>query len=514
MPTIPVHRAQVRHQRTRGRSRVTPADRRYRANDRARAPGRLPHPAGGARAVAARRARRPAWREGLDTLRAAVVTEPGRLRVIGAVLAGLVVLFGALAAWQVDARGDAARAVTGRSQPLSSDAAEIYRSLTAADATAASAFLVQGPEPPALREDFDRDLAHASGLLVKAAAPSGGSDAARAQIDRLVRDLPRYTGLVESARANNRQGLPLGSAYLRHANALMSTRLLPAADELYRTQRNQLTADYTHARAWPWVALGAGVLALAALAWAQHRTYRWTNRVFNLGLLAATAATAAALVWLAAGHAVVRSGLGESDRHGARSLRVLGEARIAVLQARGSENLALVARGAVVRESPPHQGQDAYEVDYDERMRALLGTVSAAHPPAPRPAGCWAPGPAAGRRRGGARAARRGDPRRAGVAAPTRGGQAGQRGGRVRRGVGEGHRRAGQHRRVLRAGERRADPGDSARTAGVRAGRGRRARPGGRAARGRRGTGAGRRREHGARRGSQARGVTVKGARG
>ncbi|GAA4687842.1 hypothetical protein [Streptomyces youssoufiensis] len=326
-------------------------------------------------------ARRPAWREGLDTLRAAAVTEPGRLRAIGAVLAALVVLFGALAAWQVDARTDAARAVTGRSQPLSSDAAEIYRSLAAADATAASAFLVEGPEPPALREDFDRDLAHASKLLVKAAASSGGSGAARAQIDRLVRDLPRYAGLVESARANNRQGLPLGGAYLRHANALMSAELLPAADALYRTQSDQLTADYADARAWPWVAFGAGALALAALAWAQHRTYRRTNRVFNLGLLAATAATAVALVWLAVGHAVVRSGLGESDRHGARSLRVLGEARIAVLQARGNENLVLVARGAVVRESPPEKGQDAYEVGYDERMRALLGTAPASDAP-------------------------------------------------------------------------------------------------------------------------------------
>lgn len=47
--------------------------------------------------------RRTAWAEGLDELRAAATTEPGRLRVIGAVLALLVVLFGAVTAWQVAA---------------------------------------------------------------------------------------------------------------------------------------------------------------------------------------------------------------------------------------------------------------------------------------------------------------------------------------------------------------------------------------------------------------------------
>src|SRR5690606_23815931 len=66
--------------------------------------------------------RRTAFAEGLDQLRAAATTEPGRLRIIGAVLALLVVAFGAVTAWQVNDRATAADSVLNRSQPISSDA--------------------------------------------------------------------------------------------------------------------------------------------------------------------------------------------------------------------------------------------------------------------------------------------------------------------------------------------------------------------------------------------------------
>ncbi|MGP8301735.1 hypothetical protein ACTPOK_28200 [Streptomyces inhibens] len=313
--------------------------------------------------------RRPAWAEGLDELRAAATTEPGRLRVIGAVLALLVVLFGAVTAWQISDRAAAADDVVERSQPLTADAASIYRSLADADTTAAGGFLAGGEESKATRERYGTDIATAAELLTKASQSTRGSDGAGAQIARISRQLPRYTGLVETARANNRQGLPLGGAYLRYANEQMRTELLPAARALYDAETDRLAADYDEAKAWPWFALAAGVLAIGALGWAQRRHYRRTNRVFNRGLLAATAASVAVLLWLVAGHAVARTGLTASYEHGARSLRVLNEARIDALQARGDENLTLVARGAVLTEGQ----QDFYEAGFRSGMKDLAG---------------------------------------------------------------------------------------------------------------------------------------------
>ncbi|WP_420823461.1 hypothetical protein [Streptomyces natalensis] len=322
---------------------------------------------GGGSAPAPRR--RTAWADGLDELRAAAVTEPGRLRMIGAVLALLVLVFGAATAWQVADRAAAADDVVGRSQPLSADAARIYRSLADADTTAAGGFLAGGEESRATRARYDHDLATAARLLVRASAGTPESDRAGEQIARLNSTLPQYAGLIETARTDNRQGLPLGGAYLRYANGRMRGELLPAARALYDAENDRLAADYDAAKTWPWGALVAGAAALAALAWAQRRHYRRTNRVFNRGLVAATAAALAVLVWLVTGHALARSGLSASYDRGARSLRVLNEARIDALQARGDENLTLVARGAVLT---PDQ-KDFYEVGFRKGMTDLAG---------------------------------------------------------------------------------------------------------------------------------------------
>ncbi|BCK71212.1 hypothetical protein Srufu_051650 [Streptomyces libani subsp. rufus] len=313
--------------------------------------------------------RRTAWAEGLDELRAAATTEPGRLRVIGAVLALLVVLFGVVTAWQVADRAAAAEDVVEHSQPLTADAASLYRSLADADTTAAAGFLAGGEESRATRGRYAADIRTASALLVKASANSAGSDGAGAQIAKLNGGLPRYTGLVETARANNRQGLPLGGAYLRYAHEQMRTELLPAARALYDAETDRLAGDYATAEARPWWALAAGVVALGALGWAQRRHYRRTNRVFNRGLLAATAASLVVLGWLVAGHTVARAELTGSYEHGARSLRVLNEARIAALRARGDENLTLVARGAVLTDGR----QDFYEAGFRAGMTELAG---------------------------------------------------------------------------------------------------------------------------------------------
>ncbi|MFF4569053.1 hypothetical protein [Streptomyces sp. NPDC001410] len=314
--------------------------------------------------------RRTAFVEGVEQVRAAATTEPGRLRIIGAVLALLVVAFGAVTAWQASERAAAADDVLHRSQPLSSGAAGIYRSLADANTAASSGFLAGGQESADSRDRYEKDIRTAAAGLVTAAAnaePGSPSEATIAELNRL---LPEYKGLIERARTYNRQGYPVGGAYLRYANEKMQKEMLPAAEDLYTKENQRLDADYGDATPYPWVAIALGVLALAALGWAQHRTYRRTNRLLNHGLVAATAATAVVLLWLVVGHAVARSGLNGSYDHGIRSLKVLHDARIASLKARGNENLSLVARGA---ETVTVGGQtyDAYYYDFDKDMTVL-----------------------------------------------------------------------------------------------------------------------------------------------
>ncbi|MFE6662779.1 hypothetical protein ACFVFH_04325 [Streptomyces sp. NPDC057697] len=303
-----------------------------------------------------------------DKVRAAATTEPGRLQIIGAVLALLVVAFGAVTAFEIADRASAADDVVGRSQPLSADAAAVYRSLADADTAAASGFLAGAQEPRDLHDRYEKDIREASRLLVKAAANTDASTESGHEITTLNEELPRYTGLIERARANNRQGLPLGGAYIRYANQRMSKVLLPAAERLYAAETGRLGEDSDAARARPYLSLALGVVALAALFWMQRRNYRRTNRVFNHGLLVATAASTVVLLWLAVGHTVARSELHGADANGQQSLDVLNHARIDSLKARANENLTLVARGAVLTADGQH---DKYETDYTADMKAL-----------------------------------------------------------------------------------------------------------------------------------------------
>lgn len=321
-------------------------------------------------------AHRGAWAEGKDRLRTAATTEPGRLQIIGAVLAALVVAFGAVTAFEISDRASAADDVVSRSQPLSADAASIYRSLADADTAASSGFLAGAEEPRAARERYQKDIALASRLLVKAAANTDSSSESGRQIAALNERLPRYTGVIETARSYNRQGLPLGGAYLRFANEQMTRDLLPAAQKLYDAETARLDQDDDDARFWPLLSLAVGVVALAALVWAQRRNYQRTNRVFNHGLLAATAAATVGLLWLAVGHTVARAELNAAEVHGQKSLKVLNDARISSLKARANENLTLVARGAVLTDDGK---SDKYETDYTTGMKKLGDGLSEAH---------------------------------------------------------------------------------------------------------------------------------------
>lgn len=301
-------------------------------------------------------------------------TPTGRLGAAALALAVLVVVFGALTAWQVAQRAAAAKDVVQHSQPLSNDAAELFRSLADADTTAATGFLQAGDETAAVRARYDQDIATASELLTKAAAQTATGDPGQHWITAIDAQLPVYTQLVSTAQADNRLGYPLGGAYLSYASATMQSTdakqsdstMLGEAQKLYDAETAQLHRDYAHAKAFPWAAVVLGVLTLVALVWAQLRLFNRTNRVFNVGLATASLLAVAALVWTTAGQTLAAGHLSDGNRRGSAPLQLLDEARITALQCRGAENLNLVARGSTT--------------DYETSWTALSAQLRAALP--------------------------------------------------------------------------------------------------------------------------------------
>lgn len=285
-------------------------------------------------------------------------TTPGKLRLLLIALVLACLAWGALAAFDVNQYSSAATGVVATGEPLTLDAQHIYQDLSDASDTEATAFLSGGLEPFSLRDRYLADINGAAAAIESASRDNSSKD-----LVTLSTDLPVYTGEIETARADNRLGYPLGAAYLREATALMRNTLLPAAEGLYTTETKSLTVTSAQATGLP-LAVVTIVIGLAIVV-VLYRTSRWltrrTNRVLNFGLLAAALAALVSLVWLAVVYTGARGDLLTAQARGSVPVEALARADIVALQAHADESLTLI----------DDTGNDSYQADYLNQQKAL-----------------------------------------------------------------------------------------------------------------------------------------------
>ncbi|WP_328406923.1 hypothetical protein [Nocardia sp. NBC_00403] len=295
-------------------------------------------------------ARNSAVREHLDpaNLRSFAQSSPGRLIAIGLVLIGLCLAAGVVSAVTVNERQQALDILLDDTEPDAQSAQRLYTTLSIADAAASTAFIAGGLEPEAVRDRYSQALGEASSELV---IQSGPASMTSADPDTRLRTgiatgLPVYAGLIETARANNRSGYPVGAAYLSEASNQMQTTLLPMAQELQDHRSGAVDAAQRHHARPPWPAIVLLILALAFLVWAQIELAKRWHRVVNPGLLLASAAMVTLLAWtVAAGSISAVSMINGRDGAAVPASR-LTESRIVTQQARSAETLKLVRRDA------------------------------------------------------------------------------------------------------------------------------------------------------------------------
>ena len=313
-----------------------------------------------------------------------LTTTPGRLRLLVGGLVLLSLAWGALAAFTASQYTAAASSVVTVREPLSLDAQQIYSRLSDANDAAATAFLTGGLEPAATRQRYLADIAAASSGIEKATAQGGaGSGAAAQDLTVLAQDLPTYEGEIETARANNRIGYPLGAAYLREASGLMRGTLLPAAENLYATENASLSGTNAQATGGPLIGVAVG--SALAVGLALYLGSRWlrgrTNRVFNVGLLAAGIVVALSTGWLVLAFAGARSDLLTAQARGLATVQAVAQVSIATQEAHADESLTLIDNAG---DDP---SDDSYQPDYLAKQQdlgpglgpgSLLGAAAAA----------------------------------------------------------------------------------------------------------------------------------------
>jgi len=281
----------------------------------------------------------------LVSMRQFGTTTPGKFLIIGLLLFVSCVSFGWYAAYSLDHRTNLLQNTIDSSEPIAESSQVLYSSLSIADAAANSSFISGGLAPQDLRDRYTTAIATAAQALVHSASGTIENPQTQSDLNVLAAQLPVYTGLVETARTNNRLANPVGSAYLGEASNLMQSVILPAAERLYE-QRSAAISDTKNNFTRPlWGVYISVTLLLLALLATHGYVARRSRRIINLGLLVAIAAIVVSLLWVLIGGVLSVSSTSEAENSGARPLHDLTTIRNLTQQARSDETLALARLG-------------------------------------------------------------------------------------------------------------------------------------------------------------------------
>jgi hypothetical protein len=222
----------------------------------------------------------------------------------------------------------------------------IQSTLFRADALATTAFLTGGLEPPEQRAAYDEAIETVTRQITEAAEAQPADREALADLSAAVTD---YNATIAQARANNRQGFPVGAEYLRTASTgLRDTSVegsaIPIAKALVAA--NAERAEDELGAQHPFLILLPGLVALGLLFWVNRRLAQRFRRRINLGV-AAAALTVAALTVVAVVVAVVQAGNNNDLEGGSyRASYRESTARTAANDAKANESLRLISRGS------------------------------------------------------------------------------------------------------------------------------------------------------------------------
>lgn len=270
-------------------------------------------------------------------------TTPGRILTIGFVLSALVVGSAFATSTTVNDRQDALTTVLNHTEPLSFAAGQLYTTLSIADAAAATAFIA-GTEPQPVRQRYEQAITDAAVAVTRAS--SGLTDEPMVQLlGRVNARLAEYTGLVETARTNNRAGNPVGSSYLSEASSLMQQQILPDAQRLYEVTTSRVDTDTTASTRIPGPVIAVVLATLLFGVFANRWMAKRTRRRVNLGFVAGGLAVLIMLIWVGTALVISTADSRSAKNTAAESLKTVTSLAITAQQARADETLSLIRRG-------------------------------------------------------------------------------------------------------------------------------------------------------------------------
>jgi hypothetical protein len=272
-----------------------------------------------------------------------ISTTPGRILTIGIVLAALGVSSAFATATTINHRQQVLTTVLNHTEPLSFAAGRLYTTLSVADAAAATAFIAQA-EPWPVRMRYEQAITDAAVAVTRAS--SGLDDQPLVQLlGKINAELAVYTGLIEIARTNNREGNPVGSSYLSEASGLMQATILPDAARLYQATSERVDSETTASTHFPAPVILVVATTLVFGLFSHRWLARHTRRRINPGLVVGALGILVMVVWVGTALTISTTASRSAKDTAAESLKTVTSVAITAQQARADETLSLIRRG-------------------------------------------------------------------------------------------------------------------------------------------------------------------------
>ncbi|MFP7365959.1 hypothetical protein SFC07_09335 [Corynebacterium callunae] len=277
-----------------------------------------------------------------------ITTSPGKITLMTVVISLAIMAAGYAMSVSSDSRQARLDELITNAEPVSYNAHVLYTSLSVADTTATTGFVQAGVESPTNRVRYNTAIDRATIAATHTAVSTDSSDEHLMELVlEIQRQLPVYTGLVETARTNNRAGNPVSVAYMAEASAMMRNDILPKASELYTlTSRNVADQQETVSRP-QWIPLSGLLAAILMLLVAQWWLMRKTRRRINKGFAFATVLMLTATLWVSAANWATWQAGTKGFEEASGPLNSMTTARIYAQQTRTTETLSLVRRQSI-----------------------------------------------------------------------------------------------------------------------------------------------------------------------
>lgn len=276
------------------------------------------------------------------SLQAAARTTPGRYR-LWSLAAALLLVLATATAWAsaLSMRSSTRRAETS-SGPVLVATQQLVSSLAEADAAASAAFLSGRDEDPEQRRLYEEALARAGQQVEEIASRAGTEFDVRTVLSRVSVQITRYAGLIEAARASNKNATADANGYLVSAVQLAEQLVEGDVKGLTGTAQSRFRHDQDHRNQGFLIAAAALLVAVAVLVLGQLRMVRISRRIVNPPLALATILALVALGLLAYANRVSGNDMADARRDGYDSIVLTSRLGSAGFGAKAAETLAVI----------------------------------------------------------------------------------------------------------------------------------------------------------------------------